>query len=189
VTLPGVTGTPEAGSQLQADKGSWNGTITSYAYQWLRCDAGGANCVPIAGKTSTKYLASDADVGHALLVSVTATGPGGSLAASSAATAQISDLAPSNVQAPVLNGTPVLGHGYSLSIAPGSWNGSNLVYTYRWERCDANGSNCVDMGLTAKSYKLVTADLGFRIRAYVRATNSAGTAEVKTPLTPVIVNG
>jgi Cellulase (glycosyl hydrolase family 5) len=189
VTRPTLTGTPRAGSQLQADKGSWTGTITSYAYQWLRCDAGGANCVALTGKTSTKYAATDADVGHALKVTVTATGPGGSLAASSAATAAVADLAPTNVQAPVLNGTPVLGHGYSLSIAVGSWNGSNLVYTYRWERCDANGSACVDMGLTAKSYKLLTTDLGFRLRAYVRATNSAGSVEVATALTPVIVYG
>jgi hypothetical protein len=188
-SLPTIAGAARAGTQLAADKGSWTGTITSVAYQWLGCDAAGANCSPLSGKTSTKYLLADADVGHTVRVAVTASGPGGSRTATSAATAQVADLAPSNAAPPVLNGTPLLGHGYSLSISVGSWTGSNLVYSYRWERCDASGTSCADMGLSGKSYKLQTTDLGYRIRAYVEATNTAGTLEVATALTPVIANG
>jgi len=189
LALPTISGTKVAGSQLALDKGTWKGTISSYAYQWRRCDANGTGCADVAGKTGNKYTLAAVDVGYTIRVRVTATGLGGTASAVSAATTVIADLPPSNVTPPVLNGTPVLGHGYSLSIGIGSWKGSNLVYSYRWQRCDGNGGNCVDMGLTGKSYKLQTTDLGYRIRAYVRATNSAGTAEAGTALTPVIVYG
>jgi hypothetical protein len=190
VTLPPVTGVAQAGSRLQGDTGSWNGTITAYAYQWERCDAVGGGCVDVVGATSSRYTPGDGDVGHAFRLRVTASGPGGSASATSAATAKVAELAPSNQQAPVLNGTPVVGHGYLLSIGLGSWSGSNLVFTFRWEQCNASGTTCTPMtGLTAKSYKLTTADLGYRLRAYVRATNSAGSVEVATALSPVIVTG
>jgi hypothetical protein len=189
-TPPTTTGAAQAGTQLASDKGTWTGTISTYAYQWLSCDSKGANCSPIAGATNSKYTLADGDVGDTVRLQVTATGPGGSVAATAAATAVVVDLAPTNVVQPPLNGTPVLGHGYSLSISLGTWNGSNLVYSYRWKRCDSKGSNCaVISGATAKSYKLTSADLGSTLKGFLTATNSAGSLEVATPLSAVIVNG
>ena len=61
----------------------------SYAYQWRRCDAAGANCVDIAGATGSTYDLTAADVGSTIRVIVTATNAGGSDSASSAASAPV----------------------------------------------------------------------------------------------------
>jgi len=44
-------------------------------------------------------------------------------------------------------------------------------------------------GATGKSYKLTSADLGFKIRAYVKATNSVGPVEVATASTASVTSG
>lgn len=41
---PTITGTPRVGYTLTANNGTWTGSPTSYAYQFLRCDQNGANC-------------------------------------------------------------------------------------------------------------------------------------------------
>ncbi len=47
---PAISGTPQAGQLLNAVPGTWSGTQPiSYSYQWMRCNAGGAACAPIAG--------------------------------------------------------------------------------------------------------------------------------------------
>ncbi len=183
--LPATSGAAVAGTQLASAKGSWTGTITGYAYQWLTCNASGGSCTPISGATNSHYTLHDGDVGHTILFQVTATGPTGSVSASSAATAVVADLAPLNTAAPTLSGTTVLGK--TLSLASGSWKGSNLALTYRWARCDASGSSCSTIGgATSRSYKLTSADVGFTIRGYVRATNTAGSVEAATTPSAVV---
>ena len=66
---PTISGTPQQGRTLTASPGSWTGSPGSYAYQWQRCDAQGANCAPIALATTSSYAVVEADVGHALRVS------------------------------------------------------------------------------------------------------------------------
>ena len=85
---PSVSGTPSAGQTLTGDAGHWGGTPTiTFAYQWQRCDAAGANCVNIPGATSATYAVDGAaDAGARLLVAVTATNAGGATTATSLAT-------------------------------------------------------------------------------------------------------
>jgi hypothetical protein len=71
-------GAPAVGDQLQGSPGSWSGSDLSFAYQWMRCDADGTNCVPIAGATNTTYSVTSSDLGHALQLCVTASNSGGS---------------------------------------------------------------------------------------------------------------
>ena len=88
--LPTTSGTTESGKTLSAANGSWSGsTPMSYAYQWRRCDAAGANCVDIAGATGSTYDLTAADVGSTIRVVVTATNAGGSDSASSAASSPV----------------------------------------------------------------------------------------------------
>lgn len=87
---PTISGTPNEGSTLTANPGTWTGVPPiTYRYQWLRCDASGNNCAAIVGATSQTYAVTSADVGHALRAQVTASdasgGPSG--VATSAATA------------------------------------------------------------------------------------------------------
>src|SRR2546425_7535119 len=55
VTAPAVLddGTPADGELLSAANGTWSTAPTSFAYQWLRCDAAGGACAAIPGATAT----------------------------------------------------------------------------------------------------------------------------------------
>ena len=71
------------GLSLSAATGKWVGAGVSYAYQWRRCDAAGANCADIDGATSRTYVLQSSDAGSTVRVQVTATDSQGSAAASS----------------------------------------------------------------------------------------------------------
>src|SRR5207302_726118 len=88
-SLPSISGSARDGSVLTASHGSWTGSPTSYAYQWLRCDAQGRNCPSIAGATGTTYVATSADVAHTLLVQVTAKNATGTSTANTSETSLI----------------------------------------------------------------------------------------------------
>ncbi len=54
---PSISGTPQQGQTLTADRGEWiEDPLTvpvNYTYQWLRCNA---LCDPIGGATDATYL-------------------------------------------------------------------------------------------------------------------------------------
>lgn len=92
-TPPAITGTAEVGQKLVATRGTWSGNPTSFSYVWSRCDPDGA-CITIAGATGKpvtgkSYLVSPSDVGHTLVVTVTAHNAAGSTAKASAPTATV----------------------------------------------------------------------------------------------------
>jgi hypothetical protein len=69
---PTISGTPQAGQTLTVNEGSWSNLPTSFTYQWLRCDATGANCGAIGGATAKTYVPVVGDVRSTLRVRVTA---------------------------------------------------------------------------------------------------------------------
>jgi hypothetical protein len=89
VTPPTVTGTAQQGQTLTATPGTWTAPDATFGYQWQRCDAAGANCVDVAGATTTTYAVTATDVGTTLHVVVTATNRFGSAPATSALTAVV----------------------------------------------------------------------------------------------------
>ena len=95
---PTITGSAVNNRTLTLHAGATTGA-SSTSFQWLRCDATGAACVPIAGATGTTYTLTSADIGHTIRVRQTATGSGGVASADSAATTRVApDPAPcSNV--------------------------------------------------------------------------------------------
>jgi hypothetical protein len=87
--LPVVSGTAQVGQTLSASTGSWSGsTPMSFAYQWRRCDSGGAGCVDVGLNQST-YALTSADLGSTVRVAVTASNGGGSALATSAQSAVV----------------------------------------------------------------------------------------------------
>jgi Calcineurin-like phosphoesterase len=84
---PGISGQAAVGSTLSAGTGTWSGSSPiSFAYQWRRCDTSGANCVDIVPSASSTYTLTSADFGSTIRVVVTASNPGGTSSATSAAT-------------------------------------------------------------------------------------------------------
>jgi len=90
-SLPSLSGAAAVGGQLAAALGQWDGAPTGYDERWLRCDADGANCAPVAGATGVTYPLDDADAYHRMRVEVTAANGSGTAVARSAPSALVAD--------------------------------------------------------------------------------------------------
>ena len=110
---PTITGTTQVGQTLTAGNGTWTNSPTSFAYQWLRCNAGGNACANVANGTQRTYTLVGADAARTIRVRVTATNADGSASAQSDQTAVItpatSTAGPRNTAAPTITGTAKVG--------------------------------------------------------------------------------
>ena len=186
-SAPTISGTAQDSRTLTAGNGTWVGTPTiSFSYQWTRCDSAGANCAEVSGATASTYDLSPGDVGSTMRVRVTGTNAAGSSTATSAATAVVVALPPTNTAAPTISGTTRDGH--TLTVNRGTWTGTPTIgYLYQWRRCDSAGANCADIaGSTGTSYDLVIADIGSTFRVVVTGVNAGGTTPVTTVQTAVV---
>jgi hypothetical protein len=99
--------------------------------------------------------------------------------------------APSNTREPDIDGRAE--QGRTLSASRGMWTGGSLSYAYRWVRCGLDGGrpdggNCgFVLGATRSNYELTGADVGFRVRVRVTATNADGSRTVASNPTAVVV--
>jgi hypothetical protein len=122
---PTVTGSTTVGSALTCSNGSWEGDPdqpTSYSFAWLRDGAA------INGADSPTYATSQADVGHALGCSITATNAAGGATATSSAVGPMTPAAGSGNGSGLA--TPAAGSGSgsgSMTPAAGSGSGSGLA--------------------------------------------------------------
>jgi hypothetical protein len=176
---------------LTAENGTWSNSPTSFAYQWLRCNGGGNACVSVANGTQKTYTLVGADAGRTIRVRVTATNADGSASAESAQTAAVaqrspapSPAAPKNTAAPTISGTARVGQ--QLTANEGTWSGNPTAYAFEWQRCDADVIVCSNIGATAKTYLVRTADLGYRLRVRVTARNDKGSATATSALTAIV---
>ncbi len=184
--LPSVSGSAVEGQSLAASSGTWSGSPTSFAYQWEDCNTSGGACVNISGATSSSYELRSGDVGHALRVVVTASNPGGSTKAFSAATGTVVPLPPTNTVPPSVTGSAV--EGQTLSASSGTWSGSPTSFAYQWEDCNTSGESCSNIsGATSSGYKLAAGDVGHTLRVAVTATNAGGATTVSSAATTAVV--
>lgn len=97
---PTISGSPQVGQTLTTTNGGWSSdsNVTRYTYAWGRCDANGANCVTIAGATSTTYTLVAADQSHRIRSYVTASNASGSTQAISNATDVVGSSTPTGKQ-------------------------------------------------------------------------------------------
>jgi hypothetical protein len=187
---PAISGTPTVAQTLTASDGTWSNTPTSFAYQWLRCNGGGNNCANVANGTQKTYILVGADAAHTMRVRVTATNADGSNSVQSAQTAAVAAAnvsgTPKNTAPPTVSGTPKVGQ--TMMADPGSWSGNPNSFAYQWQRCDADIAACSNLaGATSKTYLVLLADLGYRLRVVVTAHNSKGTAAATSAITTVVV--
>jgi len=187
-SLPSISGSARDGSILTASNGSWSGSPTSFAYQWLRCDSAGGNCSPIGGANSRMYTLQTADVGSRIRVQVTATNKDGSGQATSRPTdvVKATGSAPKNTSPPSISGNPQ--EGSTLTVNPGGWSGTPTPhFAYQWQRCIGTGGGCADIaGATATTYVATSADVAHTLRVNVTASNSNGSSVATSAETALI---
>jgi Ig domain of plant-specific actin-binding protein len=190
---PTISGTAEVGKTLTTTNGSWDSdsSITSYTYQWYRCNEAGNNCNAIDGATKQTYVVQALDGGDTLEVTVRAHNTDGSNPATSMPTSVVPVVAtvpaPKNTSAPTISGTPQVGQ--TLTASAGSWTyQSTPTYTYQWLRCDSNGNSCSNDGGASSSnaYTVQSSDSGHRLRVTVTAHNAEGTASATSGSTDAV---
>jgi large repetitive protein len=181
---PAIAGSLREGQTLTASIGTWAGTPPfTYSYQWQRCSTLGGGCEEIPGATSSTYTIGPLDLTNKLVVVVSAANATGSASAGSPATSPILALLPSNTVPPNITGT--LQDGQLLSVATGSWSGTEPIsYSYQWQLCNALGEACKEItGATGAALKVSPSDIGRTLAAVVTATNAAGSSSVSTAAT------
>ncbi len=95
---------------------------------------------------------------------------------------------PSNVVRPTLSG--IAREGELVATTDGTWDGTTpITYKYEWHRCDTSGNNCSTIAAaTSKSYRVSQADVGRRFYSLVTATNSGGSASLRSYLSAVVAS-
>ncbi len=187
---PKVTGTTTAGQALTATSGKWSGTEPiTYEYEWLRCNASGAECKQAAAASAlgSSYTLQPADVGHTMRAKVIATNIAGKGEAESTQTGTVAGVKPSNTLAPTVLG--VAATGQELSSTEGTWSGTEPIsYAFRWQRCSKAGTECKDIsGASKAKYVIVDEDAGHTLRAVVTASNVAGSTEKESSTTTEVL--
>ena len=189
---PTIAGTPQTGKMLAGLPGAWSGgKPVTFLYQWQRCDAAGGSCVPITGATAETYVPVTVDVGHALVLSVTAQTLTGTVSAASPATVAVTAgggtvTRPAATTLPTVTGTAQAGQTLTSSV--GTWSGAPTSFSYQWRRCDATGANCAAIvGAMSSTYTLTPGDIGATVSLVVTATGKGGSTSATAVTTAPIV--
>ena len=171
---PTISGTAREGSSLTASRGTWTNSPTSYTFAWQRCTSDGVTCVPISGASASTYALQPADVGRTVRVAVTAVNADGRDTVTSEPTAVVgSENGPRSTARPAVTGEALVGE--VLEVSNGSWSPTPTIFTYQWQQCDTDGTNCVNIpGATGRTYGVRRADIGTRLRALVTGRTQAG---------------
>jgi hypothetical protein len=181
VAQPRVTGTRKVTNTLTADRGTWSGTPTSFAYQWQR-STGGSPFVDVDGATAAGYTLVADDASTQVRVKITATNANGSADNTSAASAIAAFSPPVNTTPPSISGTAR--RTSVLTATSGTWTSASSK-SFKWQRLV--GATWTDIpSQTAATYTLASGDVGTSVRVLETATNADGPASaVSNAIGPV----
>ena len=189
IVQPTVSGAAVLGGSVQVDTGRWSPEPKSFAYQWVRCNANGRACAPIAGDSANSHTIVRRDVAHALVAIVQAKSDTTSRAVLSLATTPVvSSAAPAAAGPPAPTARPaiaqVVQQGKQLVGSAGTWSGSGTIqYAYQWYRCDPAGAHCLSIhGATKPTYTQVAKDVAHTLGFAVKATDAGGTTSAYASL-------
>jgi hypothetical protein len=184
-----IAGTPFATVGTNPQQGA--------AYQFNQPQSGWSTATETAKLTASDGQPGDAlgwSVAISLVGSTVVTGmPSAAAGNGQADVFGPSNAPPQNTVLPSIRGTPQ--SGLKLAAVNGSWTrGDPLTFSYQWQRCDSDGTNCTDVsGMPGRPYyyKNTSADVGHKIQLIVTATdqeNQTGQA-TSNPVGPVTASG
>lgn len=178
---PQIAGKLVVGKTITSTAGCWSNAPTKYAYQWLRCDERGTNCIRITRAMNAAYTLTATDAGNTIIVLVTASNGDGSTGPVNSKPSSVVSAAasPLNKVPPSITGKPIVGE--LLLASPGTYTGGLPDrFAYTWSRCDTAGGKCVKIaGETNQTYTVRRGDVGSTLRVSVKASNDYG-ADVAT---------
>jgi hypothetical protein len=98
---------------------------------------------------------------------------------------------PNNTREPAISGRAE--QGRTLQGSNGTWTGTQPIsFAHQWVRCGASGGRpdggdcAIVSGATSRQYRLGAADVGFRMRVRVTASNAEGSRTVASNPTEVV---
>ena len=92
---------------------------------------------------------------------------------------------PANTGAPTITGTARVGE--TLTAENGTWSNSPTAFQYQWQRCNASGAACTNIGgAVQKTYLLTSADSGRTMRVRVTGINAEGATNARSAPTAVV---
>jgi hypothetical protein len=100
-----------------------------------------------------------------------------------AAPAPQAPLLPVATAAPRVSGIAMVDE--TLTATRGTWSGSPTLQL-QWQRCDAAGQNCADLGLAGDTYTVIAFDIGKTLRVRITALNGAGARDAVSDPTAVV---
>jgi hypothetical protein len=182
---PVISGNLYVGQTLSSTAGAFDAPNPALTFQWQRCTdkSSAATCANIPNATKTKYVPVLGDNGQFLRVGVVARNTQGQ--SSAVAYSSIAQTAVANNQAaPVYRSGMAIDNmepdpGDVLTADPGSWAGVPApTFAYQWLRCPWTeagatvSSGCLPItGATSRTYTIVPADTGKKLRIKVLASN------------------
>jgi hypothetical protein len=167
-----VTGAAAVAKRLSTSNGTWDGSPTSFSYQWLRCSANATHCSAIPGADAAKYTVAKADTGHALMAQVSATNAAATVPATSLPTDVVVGALHLRHK-PHITGIAKVGE--RLRETGAKWTKFPATVRYEWQRCSAKGTSCRPIaGATGSSHVLTAQDANHRLRVEVTGINLAG---------------
>lgn len=172
--VPTITGTAQYGKTLTANAGTWVPTPSGLAYQWQR------NGVDIPGAEGTTYALGLSDIGKQITVSVTASKADHVTTTKVSAAVSVTAAVFTSQPVPAISGTPVKGR--TLTALVGAWSPKPAAFAYQWYR---DGKPIA--GATAKSYTVVTNDVGHKLTVKVTATRSGYASASKTSAATLVL--
>ena len=157
-TAPELFGIPTTGVPVSVSDGAWSptGTDTTYTYQWS------LDRKAISGATATTFTPTDAMLGRALSVTVTASRPGYADQTFAVPAADVWPVELLDRAAPTVTGTARV--GATLTATAGDWYPRPDDYRYRWT---VDGT--VVPGATSSTFVPTAAHRGKQVRVEVTA--------------------
>ena len=179
-TTTNIGACPATGQQ---DSATWGAAVASFT-KWALCTPG----LNVQAVMPFYWGGTPSSDGDAWLTMTTTAGTLTSYGQQYLAEAQALTTVgcpPMNTSPPTISGVALA--GAMLVGSQGQWSSSaSPSFSYQWQRCAADGSNCTNIpGATSSSYQVQGADVGSALEFSVTATNQGGSTTVAS--SPVIV--